>query len=58
MPDQTPTPRTACVKKVEKGGGKTVYEVRGVNPDTDTLLSEYETEQEAIDAVKRYECEN
>ena len=58
MPDQTPTPRTACVKKVEKGCGKTVYEVRGVHPDTDTLLSEYETEQEANDAVKRYECEN
>lgn len=58
MPDQTATPRTACVRKIEKSGGTMVYEVRGVDPEKDVLLSEYETEEEALDAVKRYECEN
>lgn len=58
MPDQTPMPRTARVRAVDKpgvNGVKTVYEMRGVSPEENVLLSEYETEEEALDAVKRYE---
>lgn len=58
MPSRPPYPREARVVPVEKGGeDKTVtwYELRADHPKPDTLISEHETEQEAIDAKARYE---
>ncbi|MEW5291279.1 MULTISPECIES: YaiA family protein [Erwinia] len=58
MPGKPPYPRTAHIKQVEKGTpGKTVtwYELRADHPKPDTLISEHQTEQEAIDAKSRYE---
>ncbi|AXF78617.1 hypothetical protein LU604_19440 [Erwinia tracheiphila] len=58
MPGKPPYPRVANIKPVEKGSsGKSVtwYELRADHPKPDTLISEHETEQEAIDAKARYE---
>ncbi|MCX8957699.1 YaiA family protein [Erwinia psidii] len=58
MPGKPPYPRVASIKPVEKGTpGKSVtwYELRADYPAPDTLISEHETEQEAIDAKDRYE---
>ncbi|WP_447871840.1 YaiA family protein [Serratia fonticola] len=58
MPSKPPYPRTARIKAVDKGeAGKQVrwYELRADHPKPDTLISEHETEQEALDAKRRYE---
>ncbi|ALB61872.1 Protein YaiA [Cronobacter condimenti 1330] len=58
MPTRPPYPREARVVPVEKGvPGKTVtsYQLRADHPDPDSLISEHPTEQEALDAKRRYE---
>ncbi|MEQ4453458.1 YaiA family protein [Kosakonia sp. YIM B13605] len=58
MPTKPPYPREARVVAVEKGAnGPTVtrYELRADHPKPDTLISEHPTEQEALDAKRRYE---
>lgn len=58
MPDKPPYPREARVVAVEKGAaGQTViwYELRADHPKPNSLISEHPTEQEALDAKKRYE---
>ncbi|MFG1175664.1 YaiA family protein [Erwiniaceae bacterium CAU 1747] len=58
MPGKPPYPRNASVVPVHKGApGNTViwYELRADHPNPDTLISEHETEQEALDAKARYE---
>ncbi|WP_106478729.1 hypothetical protein [Phytohalomonas tamaricis] len=58
MPDQAPMPRTARVNVVVyKSNDDEVhrYEVRGVDPEKDILLGEYDTEDEAKKAVDQYE---
>lgn len=58
MPGRPPYPREAHINPVEKGApGKSVtwYELRADHPKPDTLISEHETEQEALDAKARYE---
>lgn len=58
MPGQPPYPREARVVAVEKGAaGQTVtwYELRADHPKPNSLISEHPTEQEALDAKKRYE---
>jgi hypothetical protein len=61
MPTQPPYPRTARIVPVDKGRpGHTViwYQLRADHPHPDGLISEHETEQEAIDSKRRYEDEN
>ena len=51
-------PRISRVEPVEKGPqGKTVtwYELRADHPHPNTLISEHQTKQEALDAQQRYE---
>ncbi len=58
MPNRPPYPREARVVAVEKGPqGQTVtwYQLRADYPEPDSLISEYPTEQEAVDAKRRYE---
>lgn len=58
MPGKPPYPREARVVAVEKGAaGQTVtwYELRADHPNPNSLISEHPTEQEALDAKKRYE---
>lgn len=58
MPGKPPYPREARVVAVEKGAaGQTVtwYELRADHPKPNSLISEHPTEQEALDAKKRYE---
>lgn len=58
MPGRPPYPREANIIPVEKGApGKSViwYELRADHPKPDSLISEHKTEQEALDAKKRYE---
>ncbi|KAI3491700.1 hypothetical protein L1887_43801 [Cichorium endivia] len=55
---QPPYPREARIVTVEKGQtGHTVtwYQLRADHPKPDSLISEHETEQEALDAKRRYE---
>ena len=61
MPSQPPYPRKAYIVPVEKGEpGKTVtwYELRADHPKPNTLISEHETESEALDSKRRYEDED
>ncbi len=58
MPKRPPYPREARVVAVEKGPqGQTVtwYQLRADYPEPDSLISEHPTEQEAVDAKRRYE---
>ena len=58
MPNRPPYPRLARVVIVEKGHpGHTVtwFQLRADYPYADSLISEHETEQEALDAKQRYE---
>ncbi|WP_034912691.1 MULTISPECIES: YaiA family protein [Erwinia] len=58
MPTRPPYPREARIVPVEKGtAGNPVtwYELRADHPRPDTLISEHETEQEALDSKARYE---
>ena len=58
MPTKPPYPREARVVAVEKGPSDatvTWYELRAVHPKPDSLISEHPSEQEALDAKKRYE---
>ncbi|CAH0281994.1 YaiA family protein [Erwinia aphidicola] len=58
MPGRPPYPREAHIVEVEKGApGKSVvwYELRSDHPKPDSLISEHESHQEALDAKERYE---
>lgn len=58
MPNRPPYPREARVVAVEKGPqGQTVtwYQLRADYPEPNSLISEHPTEQEAVDAKRRYE---
>lgn len=58
MPNRPLYPRLARVVTVEKGHpGHTVtwFQLRADYPNADSLISEHETEQEALDAKQRYE---
>lgn len=58
MPSQAPMPRTARIEVVSyKGPEGEVhrYELRGVEPETDALLGDYETREEAQEAQRKYE---
>ncbi|HHG8773845.1 TPA: YaiA family protein [Raoultella planticola] len=58
MPTQPPYPREARIVAVEKGTqgqGETWYQLRADFPTPDSLISEHPTEQEALDAKRRYE---
>ncbi|QKJ86125.1 hypothetical protein PMPD1_1160 [Paramixta manurensis] len=58
MPGKPPYPREARVVAVEKGGpgnAVTRYELRADHPKANSLISEHNTEQEALDAKQRYE---
>ncbi|ADP11735.1 MULTISPECIES: YaiA family protein [Erwinia] len=58
MPGRPPYPREAFVVPVEKGTPEksvTWYELRADHPKPDSLISEHESEQEALDAKERYE---
>ena len=58
MPTRPPYPREARVVAVEKGPeGHTVTwnELRADQQTPDSLISEHPTEQEALDAKRRYE---
>lgn len=58
MPTKPPYPREARIVAVEKGPEgqtETWYELRADHPKPDSLISEHPSEQEALDAKKRYE---
>lgn len=58
MPNRPPYPRQARVVAVEKGAaGQTVtwYQLRADYPTPDSLISEHPSEQEALDAKRRYD---
>lgn len=58
MPTKPPYPREARIVAVEKGAGDptvTWYQLRADHPKPDSLISEHPTEQEALDAKRRYE---
>lgn len=58
MASKPPYPRVANIVQKEKGlPGKTkpVYELRADHPKPNTLISEHDSEQEALDAKARYE---
>ena len=51
MPTRPPYPREARIVTVEKGTGDqtvTWYQLRADHPKPDSLISEHETEQEAL----------
>ena len=57
MPTRPPYPREARIVTVEKGNGDqtvTWYQLRADHPKTDSLISEHETAQEALDAKRRH----
>ncbi|AHF73270.1 yaiA1 [Candidatus Sodalis pierantonius str. SOPE] len=61
MASKPPYPREAHIVKKEKGPAgksKTVYELRADHPHPNTLISEHDTEQEALDSKERYEDES
>ncbi|TCL04180.1 MULTISPECIES: hypothetical protein [Sodalis] len=61
MASKPPYPREAHIVKKEKGlpgKSKEVYELRADHPRPDTLISEHDTEQEALDAKDRYQDED
>lgn len=61
MASKPPYPREARIVKKEKGPAvrsKTVYELRADYPHPNTLISEHDTEQEALDSKERYEDES
>lgn len=58
MATQPPYPREARIVEVQKGvpgSAVTWYQLRADHPHPDTLISEHETHQEALDAKQRYE---
>lgn len=58
MPCKPPYPREAFIVEVNKGTpDNTVvwYELRADHPKPNSLISEHESEQEAVDAKARYE---
>lgn len=58
MASQPPYPRQARIVEVQKGAqAQTVtwYQLRADHPHPDTLISEHESEHEALDAKRRYE---
>ncbi|MFH8133625.1 YaiA family protein [Pantoea osteomyelitidis] len=58
MPTRPPYPREARVVSVKKGtpeSPSTRYELRADHPHENSLISEHESEQEALDAKERYE---
>ncbi|AIX74585.1 MAG: YaiA family protein [Mixta calida] len=58
MPSRPPYPREARIVQVDKGAaGESVtrYELRADHPKPNSLISEHESEQEALDAKERYE---
>ncbi|GLR10208.1 hypothetical protein COO59_05845 [Mixta theicola] len=58
MPTRPPYPRVARVVPVNNGAagqGATRYELRADHPKPNSLISEHESEQEALDAKERYE---
>lgn len=58
MPTKPPYPRKARIEVVEKGTAQpkvTWYQLRADHPEPDSLISEHNTEQEALDAKRRYE---
>ena len=54
MPTRPPYPREARIVQVDKGA-VTRYELRADHPKPNSLISEHESEQEALDAKERYE---
>lgn len=61
MASNPPYPREAHIVEKQKGmPGKTkpVFELRANHPKPDTLISEHDTEQEALDAKARYQGED
>lgn len=55
MPTRPPYPREARIVTVEKGNSDqtvTWYQLRADHPKPDSLISEHETEQEALDAKR------
>lgn len=58
MPGRPPYPREAHIVPIKKGTEDncvTWYELRADHPKPDTLISEHQSEQEAVDAKARYE---
>ncbi|NIY48340.1 YaiA family protein [Cedecea colo] len=58
MASRPPYPRVARIVEVEKGSQTetvTWYQLRADHPYPDTLISEHQSEQEALDAKRRYE---
>ncbi len=58
MPNRPPYPRQARVVAVEKrrrGSDGHRYQLRADYPTPDSLISEHPSEQEALDAKRRYE---
>lgn len=58
MASRPPYPRVARIVEVEKGSQSetvTWYQLRADHPHPDTLISEHQSEQEALDAKQRYE---
>lgn len=58
MASQPPYPRHARIVEVQKGAQTqtvTRYQLRADHPHPDALISEHESEQEALDAKRRYE---
>ncbi|HEY0209952.1 hypothetical protein [Acerihabitans sp.] len=61
MASKPPYPREAHIVKKEKGlpgKTKTVFELRADHPKPDTLISEHDSEHEALDAKARYQGED
>ncbi|TCV94345.1 YaiA family protein [Biostraticola tofi] len=61
MAGKPPYPRRAEIVAKERGkpgNTQTIYELRADHPKPDTLISEHETEAEALDAKARYEDED
>lgn len=60
MPGRPPYPREAYIVEVEKGTPQepvTWFELRADHPKPHALISEHQTQQEALDAKQRYEDE-
>lgn len=58
MATRPPYPREARIETVEKGAAghtQTWYQLRADHPHENTLISEHQTQQEALDAKARYE---
>ncbi|ATF93943.1 YaiA family protein [Cedecea neteri] len=61
MATQPPYPREARIVEVQKGvpgSAVTWYQLRADHPHQNTLISEHQTHQEALDAKQRYEDPN